>query len=131
MFFVQAQNRALFTISSDSTQFALTEEGASFLSTLPIKCILQEYPNKINHTAIADSDQKLTPIQQHPSFYGCFDWHSSVHGHWMLVRLLKNFPALKEQSSIRKVFSIPRFLIITFDLYFPLINKVSDAAISS
>jgi hypothetical protein len=98
-----AQKPVLFTVSADSSKFTLTDAGASFLSSLPIKCILQEYPNKINHTAIADSDQKLTPIQQHPSFYGCFDWHSSVHGHWMLVRLLKNFPSLKEQASIRKV----------------------------
>jgi hypothetical protein len=92
-----------FTANADSTQFTLTKEGASHLASLPMKCILQEYPNKINHTAIADSDQVLTPIQQHPSFYGCFDWHSSVHGHWMLVRLLKQFPDLKEQAAIRKV----------------------------
>ena len=92
-----------FTANQDSTQFALTKEGAAHLASLPMKCILQQYPNKINHTAIADSDQVLTPIQQHPSFYGCFDWHSSVHGHWMLVRLLKQFPDLKEQAAIRKV----------------------------
>jgi hypothetical protein len=99
---ISAQNK-LFSISQDSTKFILSEEGASFLAQLPLKCILQEYPNKINHTAIGDSDQILTPIQQHPSFYGCFDWHSSVHGHWMLVRLLKQFPNLKEQEDIRKV----------------------------
>lgn len=99
---LSAQSK-FFAISKDSTQFILSEEGASFLSKLPLKCILQEYPNKINHTAIGDSDQILTPIQQHPSFYGCFDWHSSVHGHWMLIRLLKQFPQLKEQEDIRKV----------------------------
>jgi len=92
-----------FTTNVDSTEFTLTSAGAAHLASLPMKCILQQYPNKINHTAIADSDQMLTPIQQHPSFYGCFDWHSSVHGHWMLVRLLKQFPDLKEQSEIRKV----------------------------
>jgi Protein of unknown function (DUF2891) len=93
----------LYTINADSTVFTLTKEGASHFASLPMKCILQQYPNKINHTAISDSDQVLTPIQQHPSFYGCFDWHSSVHGHWMLVRLLKRFPELKEQADIRKV----------------------------
>ena len=102
---ISAQNK-LFSISQDSTKFILSEEGASFLAQLPLKCILQEYPNKINHTALGDSDQILTPIQQHPSFYGCFDWHSSVHGHWMLVRLLKQFPHLKEQANIRKVLGI-------------------------
>lgn len=98
-----AQTTAFYKINKDSTEFSLTEAGASFLSTLPIKCILQQYPNKINHTAVSDSDQVLTPIQQHPAFYGCFDWHSSVHGHWMLVRILKQFPSLKEQGVIRKV----------------------------
>jgi hypothetical protein len=101
---VQAQTPLrFFTSNADSTQFTLTSTGASHLASLPMKCILQQYPNKINHTAISDSDQVLTPIQMHPSFYGCFDWHSSVHGHWMLVRLLKQFPDLKEQADIRKV----------------------------
>ena len=38
----------------------------------------------------------------HPAFYGCYDWHSSVHGHWMLVRLLRMFPNLPEAGEIRK-----------------------------
>ena len=67
------QKIQFFTSNADSTQFTLTSEGASHLASLPMKCILQQYPNKINHTAVADSDQMLTPIQQHPSFYGCFD----------------------------------------------------------
>lgn len=102
---LQAQKISFFTASPDSTKFTLTAEGASHLASLPMKCILQQYPNKINHTAVSDSDQVLTPIQQHPGFYGCFDWHSSVHGHWMLVRLLKQFPELKEQAAIRKLIS--------------------------
>lgn len=98
-----AQQKKYYTLNNDSTQFSLTLTGASEFAALPLKCILQQYPNKINHTAISDSDQVLTPMQQHPSFYGCFDWHSSVHGHWMLVRLLKQFPNLKEQSDIRRM----------------------------
>lgn len=100
-----AQKIKFFTINKDSTRFTLTSEGASHLASLPMKCILQQYPNKINHTAIGDSDQILTPVQQHPAFYGCFDWHSSVHGHWMLVRLLKQFPELKERAAIRQLLS--------------------------
>lgn len=100
---VLAQQPKLYTINADTTVFTLTKEGASHFASLPMKCILQQYPNKINHTAVSDSDQVLTPKQQHPSFYGCFDWHSSVHGHWMLVRLLKRFPDLKDQASIRQV----------------------------
>ena len=102
---IQAQKISFYSANTDSTLFRLTAEGASHLASLPMKCILQQYPNKINHTAVSDSDQVLTPMQQHPSFYGCFDWHSSVHGHWMLVRLLKQFPELKEQVAIRKLIS--------------------------
>jgi len=102
---INAQTSDFFQLNKDSTQFTLTVKGANTLAALPIKCILQQYPNKINHTAVSDSDQVLTPIQQHPSFYGCFDWHSSVHGHWLLVKLIKNFPELKLQSEIRKILS--------------------------
>ena len=47
----------------------------------------------------------MTPMQQHPAFYGCFDWHSCVHGHWMLVSLLKQFPGLPEAQKIRSAIS--------------------------
>jgi hypothetical protein len=100
-----AQPRKFFTVSKDSTQFSLTLNGASHLADLPLKCLQQEYPNKINHIAVGDSDQILTPRQMHPAFYGCFDWHSSVHGHWMLVRLLKDYPSLPEGEKIREAIS--------------------------
>jgi len=96
-----AQTNDLFHIKKDSSGFELTTKGASFLASLPLKCIAQEYPNKTNHTAKSDSDQVLTPRQLHPAFYGCFDWHSCVHGHWMLVKLLKLFPQLPEATTIR------------------------------
>ncbi|WP_420155480.1 DUF2891 domain-containing protein [Siphonobacter sp.] len=82
---------------------SLTEAQASHLASLPLHCITQVLPNKPNHTYEFESDLQLTPQQLHPSFYGCLDWHSSVHGHWMLVRLLKTFPTLPEQSAIRAV----------------------------
>jgi hypothetical protein len=96
-----AQLTDLFYVRKDSSGFELTQKGASLLASLPLKCISQEYPNKTNHTAKGDSDQVLTPKQLHPSFYGCFDWHSCVHGHWMLVKLLKLFPNLPEAATIR------------------------------
>lgn len=99
--FLQGQTNDLFHIKKDSSGFELTAKGASFLATLPLKCILLEYPNKTNHTAQGDSDQLLKPQQLHPAFYGCFDWHSSVHGHWMLVRLLKLFPHLPVTDRIK------------------------------
>ncbi|HEY4150803.1 MAG TPA: DUF2891 domain-containing protein [Chitinophagaceae bacterium] len=98
----QAQVNDLFHVKTDSSGFELTTKGASFLAGLPLKCINQEYPNKTGHVSKGDSDQVLTPKQLHPAFYGCFDWHSCVHGHWMLVRLLKLFPQLPEQALIRK-----------------------------
>ncbi len=100
-----SQSPSLFSVNKDSTKFTLTIAGASHLASLPLKCMQQQYPNKINHTALSDSDQVLTPIQQHPAFYGCFDWHSSVHGHWMLVRLLKDFSNLPEAKQIRESLS--------------------------
>ena len=58
---------------------------------LALDCIHREYPNKISHVLNADADA-LTPRVLHPAFYGCFDWHSSVHGHWLLVRILNTDP---------------------------------------
>jgi hypothetical protein len=81
----------------------LTPDIASRLAELPLHCIQQEYPNKTAHTIEADLDAKLTPRQLHPSFYGCFDWHSSVHGHWMLVRLLKTSKGLAKEAEIRRI----------------------------
>lgn len=81
----------------------LTPEIAARLAELPLHCIQQEYPNKTAHTIEGEADVKLTPRQLHPSFYGCFDWHSSVHGHWMLVRLLKTVKGLPKEARIREV----------------------------
>lgn len=81
----------------------LTPDIAARLAELPLHCIRQEYPNKTAHTIESASDATLTPRQLHPSFYGCFDWHSSVHGHWMLVRLLKTVKGLPQESQIRAV----------------------------
>jgi len=58
---------------------------------LALACVHQEYPNKISHTMNSDSDVR-PPRQLYPAFYGCFDWHSSVHGHWLLTRLLRFYP---------------------------------------
>lgn len=52
-----------------------------------------------------DSTEVLSPREMHPAFYGCFDWHSSVHGHWMLVRLLKTGVDLPNELKIRKALS--------------------------
>jgi len=83
----------------NSTQ-PLTEKQASHFATLALKCVSREFPNKPEHV-INNASEVKGPKALHPAFYGCYDWHSSVHGHWMLVRLLKTFPSLPESAQIR------------------------------
>ena len=61
------------------------------LARLALDCIHKEYPNKIAHVLRSEADSG-TPRQLYPAFYGCYDWHSAVHGHWLLVRLLQLNP---------------------------------------
>ena len=79
---------------------ALTIDQASHFAKLALGCVQKELPNKIDHLVNDPSDVKR-PRDLHPAFYGCLDWHSSVHGHWMLVRLLRIFRALPEAAQIR------------------------------
>ena len=81
-------------------QRLLTQSQASHFAALAMKCIQKEYPNKLDHVN-NDADDVRSPRAMHPAFYGCFDWHSTVHGHWMLVHLLKLFPNLPEARQIR------------------------------
>ncbi len=81
---------------------ALTRTEASHFAGLALRCIRREYPNKPDHV-MNSASEVLGPKVLHPAFYGCFDWHSSVHGHWMLARLLHRFPDLPEAGEIRSV----------------------------
>src|SRR5712672_4831047 len=58
---------------------------------LALKCLHAEYPNHLSHTLDGDADAR-PPHALNPAFYGCYDWHSDVHGHWLLVRLVRAFP---------------------------------------
>ena len=78
----------------------LSREQASNFARLALKGMDKEYPNKPEHVMGGPDDVKA-PKALHPAFYGCYDWHSSVHGHWMLARLLRLFPDLPEASTIR------------------------------
>jgi hypothetical protein len=69
---------------------------------LALKGIDREYPNKPGHVFKSDEDVR-PPRELHPVFYGHFDWHSSVHGHWTLVRLLKRFPGHEKAAGVRRV----------------------------
>ncbi len=85
-------------------QIILTATGASQFAKLPLRCVEKEFPYKTGIT-FGDSSLVTAPKNYHPAFFGCFDWHSSVHGHWMLVRLLKIFPAIAESPQIRQLFN--------------------------
>ena len=74
-------------------------DEANRLAQLPLYCMDTEYPNKLNQTIGGDEDLQ-SPKALHPAFYGCFDWHSAVHGHWSLVSLLKQFPDLDKKELI-------------------------------
>ncbi len=74
---------------------------ANRLAKLPLHCMDTEYPNKLGQT-LGDGTDLRSPKALHPAFYGCFDWHSAVHGHWSLVSLLKQFPDLDHKEEIRQ-----------------------------
>src|SRR5271157_4485396 len=69
----------------------LTEDLAARFARMALNCVAREYPNKIAHTMQSDADV-LPPRVLTPAFYGCYDWHSAVHGHWLLPRLARMFP---------------------------------------
>lgn len=90
----------LFFYDVSFSQIYLTEETATQLIKLPLHCVSTEFPNKTSHLSDGPEDARLLPHELHPVFYGCLDWHSSVHGHWMLVKLLKLFPQLASKDSV-------------------------------
>jgi hypothetical protein len=80
---------------------ALAQQPATFdiaaadrFANLALACVHKEYPNHISHTMNSDADAD-PPRKLTPAFYGCYDWHSSVHGHWLLVRLVRTHPDAK------------------------------------
>src|SRR5215467_14462915 len=81
------------------------EKTAERFAKLALACVEKEYPNKISHVLNSDADV-APPRKLTPAFYGCYDWHSSVHGHWLLVRLLRTFPnasfAPQAREALRK-----------------------------
>jgi hypothetical protein len=82
----------------------LNERVAKRLIKLPLSCLTKEYPNKLGQVLGGDEDLKK-PSELHPAFYGCFDWHSSVHGHWTLVSLIRQFPNLANKADVINVLS--------------------------
>ncbi|NOQ71293.1 MAG: DUF2891 family protein [Crocinitomix sp.] len=77
--------------SSDSDDLKLDYQSMEKFAALPLHCIETEYPYKLGQVISSDEDLR-SPSDLHPIFYGCFDWHSSVHGHWLLVKAISKFP---------------------------------------
>jgi hypothetical protein len=88
----------------ERNELSLNQSSASHFARLALKCVSKEFPNKPEHV-LNDSGDVQSPKALHPAFFGCYDWHSSVHGHWMLARLLRLFPALPEADEIRRAFN--------------------------
>ncbi|ULC58476.1 DUF2891 domain-containing protein [Flaviramulus sp. BrNp1-15] len=97
----------------------LNLKQANTLAELPLHCMNIEYPNKLSQTLGGEEDLK-PPTQLHPAFYGCFDWHSAVHGHWSLVSLLKQFPNMEkaEEAKARLLKNISKEKILAEVEYF-------------
>ncbi|MDE2462250.1 MAG: DUF2891 domain-containing protein [Alphaproteobacteria bacterium] len=81
----------------------LTQSVASRFATIALGHVGREYPNKLDHVLNGPDDVR-SPQELHPIFFGSFDWHSCVHGHWLLARLYRRFPALPEAAAIRTLF---------------------------
>jgi hypothetical protein len=90
-----------FAAPADTTRgVSLDAAAAQRFAALALKCLHEEYPSHISHTMNTDADAR-PPHELTPAFYGCYDWHSDVHGHWLLVRLLRMFPEAPFASKAR------------------------------
>ena len=81
----------------------LTPETASKFARLALEHVTREYPNKLDHVLNGILDLK-EPGNLHPVFFGSFDWHSCVHGYWLLATVIRLFPDNREADEIRKLF---------------------------
>ncbi|MDJ0918090.1 MAG: DUF2891 domain-containing protein [Woeseiaceae bacterium] len=77
----------------------VTKEDIGRFTALAMQCIPREYPNKLSQL-LSSEEQLRSPKELHPAFFGCYDWHSSVHGHWMLAKALKEFDRFPGRESI-------------------------------
>jgi len=81
----------------------LTEALASRFSALALTHVTREYPHKLDHVLVDERDAR-TPRELHPVFFGSFDWHSCLHGYWLLATLLRRFPTLADAPAIQALF---------------------------
>jgi hypothetical protein len=82
---------ALLRMAVSPPSPSLDGSQAQRFARLALDCVHREYPNKLAHVLAGDGDVR-PPRELTPVFYGCYDWHSAVHGHWLLARLARLFP---------------------------------------
>lgn len=82
---------------------SLGQSTAEHLAALPLRGLECEYPNHLSHTLNGPQDAR-TPRELHPVFYGCWDWHSAVHGYWLLARCAQGWPEIAQRARIEDVF---------------------------
>jgi hypothetical protein len=87
---------------SDAPLVQLDDAQVEAIAAMALACVEQEYPNKIAHVLASDADAR-PPRELTPAFYGCFDWHSAVHGHWLLARVARRHPTTKAAARAREV----------------------------
>jgi Protein of unknown function (DUF2891) len=101
----------LLTMQAVTVPTPMDLAQAEKLAALALACVHQEYPNKVAHTLASDADAKVPRVLT-PVFYGCFDWHSSVHGHWLLARVARSYPgtplAAKAEAALSESFTAER-----------------------
>src|SRR5436305_7845210 len=81
----------LMSVVAENATPQFDAAAADRFAQLALACVAKEYPNKISHVLNSDADV-APPRKLTPAFCGCYDWHSSVHGHWLLARLIRTFP---------------------------------------
>jgi Protein of unknown function (DUF2891) len=91
----------LITVAADDVTPKFDVHAAERFAKLALACVHKEYPNKISHVLNSDADV-APPHKLTPAFCGCYDWHSSVHGHWLLVRLVRTFPDASFAAAARE-----------------------------
>ena len=117
---VTTATASLFVVLSGSGEDSFPEIGERMtdpqvtqFAQLALKGIFREYPNKPSNV-MATADAVLSPKAMHPVFYGSFDWHSSVHGHWMLIHLLREYPhasvAREIEAALNKQFTAKKLI---------------------
>jgi len=84
---------------------ALDAARAAQFAALALGCVQREFPYQPAHV-LRDAADLHRPRALHPAFYGCYDWHSAVHGHWLLAHLARRFPALPKALALRKILDL-------------------------